>query len=154
MVSSRLRNLNTGELVVGGAAVVIVIVLAIVLVVLASRGPSQGGSGSPVAGTTTSALPPTTGSSGPATAPAITAFHAPAGIRCAFATRVEVSWATTNAAGVELAVDGGPGPFLFAGPQGTATLPFACDGSSHTYTLTARGSGGPPAMRTLTVVQS
>ncbi len=152
-MASRWRNFTTGEFVVGAGAVVVVLALAGVLVVLAARSPSQGGSGEPLVPTTTTAAPSTTTATSSPGAPVITSFNAPARVRCSITTRVEVSWSTRNAVGVELGVDG-PGTFLFSGPEGSAKLPFACDGLAHTYTLKAAGPRGPPAVRTITVVQA
>jgi hypothetical protein len=55
-----------------------------------------------------------------------------------------LSWTTTGTTGIQILLDGGL--FSSYGPNGSATLPFACSGmanttQTHTYTLVTMGSG-------------
>ncbi len=63
---------------------------------------------------------------------------------------VTLSWATQNATGVDLSVDG-PGVYSSYGPSGSTTLNVPCDGNTHTYKLTAKGSNGQTATKTISV---
>jgi hypothetical protein len=53
---------------------------------------------------------------------------------------VQLSWSTENATRTTIAIDGAAQPGSF-GPSATEDLPFACDGGSHAYLLTAFGAG-------------
>jgi len=50
---------------------------------------------------------------------------------------------------VVLSIDG-PGPYKSYGPAGTDTVPFNCDGKSHTYMLATK-NGSPPDTKSHTV---
>jgi hypothetical protein len=63
---------------------------------------------------------------------------------------VTLSWATQNATGVDLSVDG-PGIYGSYGPSGSTTLNVPCNGATHTYMLTAKGSNGQTATKTISV---
>lgn len=103
--------------------------------------------------TTTSKPTPSTTVTTTASSPQITAFNAapnPATCPNASATvQITLTWTTTNALGVTVSIDG-PGKYADYGANGSAQVPFVCSGS-HSYTLTANGSGGHTAQRTITV---
>ena len=83
----------------------------------------------------------------------ITSFNVPSTVTCSGPTTIGVSWSTTNATEVVLSIDG-PAPFkTYSGSSGADTVPFACNGASHTYTLTAKRAGGAQATQTQTVTQ-
>ncbi len=156
----------------------LVVVLAIVIAVLLLSGDDDD-SGTNAAATSTSgptastpptSLPPTTASGGTtATTSAATtaASNAPVinsytssttSIACPVANvsttvppaTVTLSWTTQNATGVDLSVDG-PGVYGSYGPSGSTTLDVPCNGATHTYLLTANGSNGQTATKTISV---
>jgi hypothetical protein len=61
---------------------------------------------------------------------------------------VTLNWATTNATGVTVTIDGGSTATF--GANGSTQQPFQCNGP-HTYTLVANGAGGQTAQRAITV---
>jgi hypothetical protein len=63
--------------------------------------------------------------------------------------QVNFTWATANATGVSIAIDGGATQSF--GPKGSAALPFSCGANAHSYALTAQGATNPPANRTITL---
>ena len=63
---------------------------------------------------------------------------------------VTLTWATQNASGVDLSVDG-PGLYGSYGPSGSQTLTVTCNGSTHTYQLTAKGAQGQTVTKTVSV---
>ncbi len=63
---------------------------------------------------------------------------------------ITLSWTTEHATGVDLGVDG-PGVYASYGPSGTTQLTVPCDGNTHTYKLTAKGTGGQTASQTISV---
>lgn len=75
------------------------------------------------------------------TATAIASFSAPGTVNCTSATTITLSWTTKNATSVTISIDG-PGIYSTYPVNGSASLPFACDGKSHTYLLTAKGPNG------------
>jgi hypothetical protein len=75
------------------------------------------------------------------TSPSIASFSAPSSVTCKAATTITLSWSTKNATSVTISIDG-PGIFSTYSPNGSASVPFACDGHSHTYLLTAKGPKG------------
>ena len=52
---------------------------------------------------------------------------------------MQLSWSTENATRTTISIDGAAQPGSF-GESATQDLPFPCDGSSHTYLLTAFGA--------------
>jgi len=105
----------------------------------------------------TSAAPPPT--QAPASGPVITSFTASATtIACPSPTvstsigppTITLSWTTTNATGVDLSVDG-PGVYASYGPNASTSIIVPCDGNTHTYQLTAKGSSGATASQTISV---
>jgi hypothetical protein len=65
---------------------------------------------------------------------------------------VQLSWSTENATRTTMTIDGAAQPGSF-GQSATQDLPFACDGSSHTYLLTAFGAGDRTVTDTKTISQ-
>jgi hypothetical protein len=66
------------------------------------------------------------------------------------APSVTLTWATQNASGVDLSVDG-PGLYGSYGPSGIQTLAVACNGNTHTYRITAKGTQGQTVNKTVSV---
>jgi hypothetical protein len=99
-----------------------------------SGGSNQGGSGQSGGGAT-----------GPT--PTITSFSTPENIDCHNGNfqNFTASWSTTNA--VRVAISGGGSNLP---PSGETSLPFDCS-SAHSFTLTAYGSGGKTATRSVTL---
>jgi hypothetical protein len=118
--------------------------------------PSSGGSntgGGSSGGTPQPTTPP---ASAAPTGPTITSFTSTAtsfscttGATFQQPTDITLKWATQNATGVDLNVDGG----LYGsyGPQGSQVVTVPCDGNAHTYKLIAKGTGGQTASQTITV---
>jgi hypothetical protein len=116
---------------------------------------NSGGTGTGSGGTTATTAPPTS----PSNAPVITSYtSSTTSIACPASDvsttlpppTVTLSWATQNATGVDLSVDG-PGVYGSNGPSGSTTLNVACNGATHTYLLTAKGSNGQTATKTISV---
>ncbi len=63
---------------------------------------------------------------------------------------VNTSWTTKGASSVTLSIDG-PGIYNTFGATGATSVPFSCPGA-HTYTLTAHGSNGLTASKSITVI--
>ena len=63
--------------------------------------------------------------------------------------QVNFTWATANATGVSITIDGGATQSF--GPNGSAALPFNCAGNAHSYALTAQGANNQTANRTITL---
>jgi hypothetical protein len=92
-----------------------------------------------------------TSSSGNNDTVSISSFNVPSTVTCSGPTTIGVSWTTSNANEVILSIDG-PAPYkTYPGSSGADTVPFACNGAPHTYTLTARRTGGGQATQTQTV---
>ena len=75
--------------------------------------------------------------------PVITSFSIPKTVSCAGeqVPYISLSWTTSNASVVSLAIDG-PGLYKnYQGGSGSDSVPFSCMGP-HTYLLTATGSAG------------
>jgi hypothetical protein len=62
-------------------------------------------------------------------------------VTCTTATTITLSWTTRNATSTTISIDG-PGVYNTYPANGSASVPFACDGKSHTYLLTAKGPKG------------
>ena len=89
-------------------------------------------------------------SSGPT--PTITSFTTPENIDChnGNSQTFSVSWTTTNATKTAISIDG-PGLYKTYGPSASGeSLPFNCS-SPHSFLLTAYGSGGKTATRSITL---
>jgi hypothetical protein len=104
---------------------------------------------------TTLATPPPTTSS----APVITSYTASTtSILCPATdvsttvplSTVTLAWATQNASGVDLSVDG-PGLYGSYGAAGSQTVNVACNGKTHTFRITAKGTQGQTATKTVSV---
>lgn len=148
----------------GALAAAGVIVLGVVVALLLSGGndsddkaASSTSSSAVSTSTSTSTSAPSTTSTTPGTtapgAPVIGAFTAsPSPFPCTPPTggQITLTWSTSNATGVNVSIDG-PGVFASYGPQGQQAVPFAGCSSAHTYTLTAKGSGGQQVQQTITV---
>jgi hypothetical protein len=63
---------------------------------------------------------------------------------------ITLTWTTMNATGVDLSVDGG-GVYGSYPANGNTQIIVPCDGNTHTYELTAKGSGGQTASQTISV---
>jgi len=121
------RQRRTWAIVAGVVAAVIIIVLLILLLT------SSGGNAN--------------------NAVSISSFNIPSTVTCSGPTTIGVSWTTTNANEVVLSIDG-PAPYkTYSGSSGADTVPFACNGAPHTYTLTAKRTAGGQATQTQTVTQ-
>lgn len=88
--------------------------------------------------TTTTAPAPTT-TAAPSTAPAVTSIQA-SDISCP--DPITLSWTTTNAVSVEVAIDYVGGVFDTGPPNGSMTVPAPCGGTTQTYFVTAIASNG------------
>ncbi|TMM16987.1 MAG: hypothetical protein E6G01_07135 [Actinobacteria bacterium] len=75
------------------------------------------------------------------TATAIASFSGPSQVTCTTSTTITLSWTTRNATSATISIDGG-GIYASYPANGSASVPFACDGKSHTYLLTAKGPKG------------
>ena len=99
---------------------------------------------SPAATSPPATSPPVT--SPPVTSPpkpVITSFSIPKTVSCAgeIVPYISLSWTTSNASVVSLAIDG-PGLYKnYQGGSGSDSVPFSCVGP-HTYLLTATGPAG------------
>jgi hypothetical protein len=111
----------------GVLAIVIIIVLLIVLIT------SSGGNSN--------------------SAVTINSFNVPSTVPCAGPTTIGVSWTTTNATQVVLSIDGTVPYKTYPGATGADTVPFACNGAPHRYTITAKSSTSGQATQTQTVTQ-
>jgi hypothetical protein len=105
----------------------------------------------------TSAVPPPT--EAPPSRPVINSFTASATtIACPAPSvstsigpaTITLSWTTGNATGVDLGVDG-PGVYASYGPNASTSITVPCDGNTHTYQLTAKGSSGASTSQTISV---
>ncbi|HEY6318445.1 MAG TPA: hypothetical protein VI462_11230 [Acidimicrobiia bacterium] len=133
--------------VVAGVLAVIIIVLLIIL--LTSSGSSN--TTSPTTSTSSTSTATTTATTATAQV-SIQSFNTPSTVSCSSATTISVSWSAPNATQVTLSIDGGGAFKTYSGPTGADSVPFACDGHSHTYTITAR-NGVSSQSRTQTVTQ-
>ncbi len=75
------------------------------------------------------------------TATAIASFSGPSQVSCTTSTTITLSWTTRNATSATISIDGS-GIYASYPANGSASVPFACDGKSHTYLLTAKGPKG------------
>ena len=105
-----------------------------------SGGSSQAGGGSQSGGSQSGG-----GSTGPV--PTIVNFTTPDNIDCHNGNQqnFSASWQTTNA--TKVTISGGSGSYP---ASGSTSLPFDCS-SAHTFTLTAYGSGGKTATKSVTL---
>lgn len=140
-----------------------VIILGVIIALLVSGGSDNNKKGS---STTSSSSSTSTSSSSTSTSttsttattvpggPSVTSFSSnPANtVSCPNSTdsvQVNFTWATANATGVSITIDGGATQSF--GPNGSAALPFNCAGNAHSYTLTAQGANNQTANRTITL---
>jgi hypothetical protein len=63
---------------------------------------------------------------------------------------VTLYWQTKNTTGVDISIDG-PGVYGSYGPSGQQTFNIGCDGNTHTYMLTAKGTNGQTVSQTISV---
>jgi len=147
----------------GALAALGVIILGVIIALLVSGGgddnnkTSSSTSTSSSSTTSTSTTTSTTTTTPPTTqpgAPVITSFSSnPANtVSCPNSTdtvQVTLSWATTNASGVSITIDGGATQSF--GPSGSAALPFSCAANAHSYALTAHGANNLTNSRTITL---
>ena len=119
---------------------------------------SSGGGGTSPTAPTTPATGGTTATTTPA-GPVITSYTAnPTDIACPApdvsttlpTPMVTLTWTTQNATGVDISVDG-PGVYGSYGPNGNTQISVPCNGATHTYQLTAHGTGGQTASQTRSV---
>jgi hypothetical protein len=114
---------------------------------------TQGGSGSGGGGQSSGQSGGQSGGtqapSGPT--PVINSFETPDSIDCHNDNfqMFTASWTTTNATKTTISIDG-QGVYKTYGANDEASLPFNCS-SSHTFLLTAYGSGGKTATRSVTL---
>jgi hypothetical protein len=83
----------------------------------------------------------------------IKSFNVPTTVPCSGPTTIGVSWTTSNTTQVVLSIDGSVPFKTYPGSNGADTVPFACNGQSHQYTITAKASNGAQATQTQTVTQ-
>lgn len=143
----------------GALAAVGVVILGVVIALALAGGDDNETTTTTSSTSSTSTSTSTSTTSSPTTttttpnAPVITAYSAsPNPATCpngSTTIQITLSWATQNALGVSVSIDG-PGKYADYGANGSAQVPFACSGS-HSYTLTANGSGGQTTQRTITV---
>lgn len=147
----------------GALAALGVIILGVLIALLVSGGgddnkdkasstSSSSSSTSSSTSTSTSSTSTTSTTAPKPGAPQITAYSiSPNPAVCPNAgstVQVTLNWATTNASGVTITVDGGNTASF--GANGSTQLPFNC-GGPHTYTLTANGAENQTAQRAITV---
>jgi predicted metalloprotease len=144
------------------AAVVVIGIVILVIVLLAggdddddSSAATTSSSTSPSSTSTTqppdtTTQPPETTTTVPA-APEISSFTGPDSVRCDADTNVQLSWSTENANRTTISIDGTQ--FGEFGPSQSQSLPFTCDGNSHTYLLTAFGANNRSVTESKTVTQ-
>ena len=84
--------------------------------------------------------------------PRITHFTGPQSpVLCTAPTSVELHWATPVTATVDLRINGGDVFATYPGGRGDHLVPLECDGRSQIYELTAHGTDGTSATKTLTL---
>ncbi len=118
------------------------------LIAFVTRDTSSARVGTPIPSTTRATAPTTTA---PSTAPAIESFVVPPSVTCTAPTDFPFSWSTSNASAVSISLDAELANDELPA-SGSGTIGFPCDGSPHSYTLTAVGDG-PAATRTISVAQ-
>jgi len=147
-------------IMVGAGAVAVIIAVLLVLLLTgggSGKTASTTTSSSSTSSTTTTTLPATTtthATTPPTTAaPAvsISSFNVPSTVTCSAPTPIAVSWATHNATSVILSIDGAAYK-TYSGPAGADSVPFACNGKTHTYAITAK-SATSNATRSSTVTE-
>lgn len=79
--------------------------------------------------------------------PSIDSFELEDSVSCSGDTAdVKAEWSTSNADGVDFAVDGEPVPANAGEPaSGSGNVPVPCDGEEHEVTITAGNSSGETA---------
>jgi len=151
----------------GALAALGVIILGVIIALLVSGGGDD--NNKTASSTSTSHVSTSTSSSSTSTSttsttattvpggPSITSFSSnPANtVSCPNQTdtvQVNFTWATANASGVSITIDGGATQSF--GPSGSAALPFNCGGNAHSYALTAQGANNQTANRTITLMRT
>jgi hypothetical protein len=151
----------------GALAALGVIILGVIIALLVSGGGDD--NNKTASSTSTSHVSTSTSSSSTSTSttsttattvpggPSVTSFSSnPANtVSCPNQTdtvQVNFTWATANASGVSITIDGGQTQSF--GPSGSAALPFNCGGNAHSYALTAHGANNQTASRTITLQRS
>jgi hypothetical protein len=122
----------------------------------ASSTPTSSPAGSPAPSAAASPAPPPppvpTTEPPPTPAPTprparIRSFTGPESVDCAdseFSGFIRLKWEVVRATGVTISIDG-PGIYdRYDDTTGSADVPFACNGGSHTYLLTTVGGVGAP----------
>ncbi len=142
-------------LAAAGAAAVIIAVL-LVLLLTGGGGGKTASTTTSTSSTTTTTLPATTthATTAPTTAApvvSINSFNVPSTVTCSAPTQIAISWATNNATSVILSIDGAAYK-TYSGPAGAESVPFACNGKTHTYTITAKNASSN-ATRSSTVTE-
>ena len=130
--------------VIAGILVVVVVVLLIILL-------TSSGSSNTTSPSTSTSSSTTTATTAPAQV-AIQSFNVPSTVTCSSPTTISVSWSATNATQVVLSIDGAGAYKTYSGPTGADSVPFACDGHTHTYTITAKDATSQQS-RSSTVTQ-
>jgi hypothetical protein len=102
----------------------------------------------------TPAGPPTPAPTPTDAPPIIRFFTGPTSVNCSdpsFPGTIHLSWRIGNADGASLSIDG-PGVYQqYPGVLRDDNVPFACDGSAHTYILVTYGGIAPPAEKDLVI---
>jgi hypothetical protein len=120
------RRRRRNWLIAGGVLAAVIIIALIILLITSSGGNSNN-------------------------AVTISAFNVPTTVPCSGPTTIGVSWSTTNATQVILSIDGSVPFKTYPGATGADTVPFACNGAPHQYTITAKSNTGGQATQTQTV---
>jgi hypothetical protein len=121
------RRRRRNWLIAGGVVAAVIIIVLIILLVTQSGGNSNGLD--------------------------INSFNVPNTVNCTGPTTIGVSWTTNDATQVVLSIDGSIFR-TYTGPSGADTVPFACNGATHSYVITAKNSAGAQTSQTQTVTQS
>jgi hypothetical protein len=128
-------------------------------IALPTSGPTLSPTHPPVTAPPITSVPTAAGPATPAPTPTdappiIRFFTGPTSVNCSdpsFTGTIHLSWRIGNADGASLSIDG-PGVYMqYAGVLRDDNVPFACDGSSHTYILVTYGGIEPPAEKDLVI---
>jgi hypothetical protein len=175
-IEPKARDDKWRRIAIGIGALVVVLAIVIAVLLLTSDDDDSGtnaaatSTSTPIVSTPPTSQSPTTASGGTtatttaattaaSSAPVITSYtSSTTSIACPASgvsttvppPTVTLSWTTQNATGVDLSVDG-PGIYGSYGPSGSTTLNVGCTGATHTYQLTAKGSNGQTATKTISV---
>lgn len=144
------RNRRQRMILFWVAGILAAIIIVLLILLLTSSGSSNSTSTSTSSSTSTSTA--TTTATTTVAGVSVQSFNTPSTVTCSSATTISVSWSAPNATQVTLSIDGAGAFKTYSGPTGADSVPFACDGHSHTYTITARNSVSSQS-RTQTVSQ-